>query len=85
VPLTCDLNDCDVEEETRSKRNECRRFLLNAGADPTIPMDESSSALAEAVTGGTVVSLLSFRRDSIASNRSLGIVASNPGSGSDLY
>lgn len=36
--LTCMYNDDDYEEEEMRRANECRRILLEAGADPT---DES--------------------------------------------
>ena len=50
-------------EEERSSRNECRRLLLSAGADPTTraDVDYIPTALLTAVGGGTVVSLSLLR------------------------
>ena len=59
--LSLELNDDICEEEITSKRNECRRLLLNVGEDPTIGQEEcpmNLNAFTEVVSGGTVVSLV---------------------------
>ena len=59
TPLSLEVNDCEHEEETVLKRIECRRLLLNAGADPTINSPGYGSAIVGAVAGGTVVNISS--------------------------
>lgn len=54
--------DSEFDEEGRSKRNECRRLLLTAGADPDLGPDTGSegvlvSGLETVLLWGTVVSL----------------------------
>ena len=59
TPLSLEIDDDDLrEEEALLKRIECRRLLLNAGADPTIVNSPGrNSAIAEAVIYGTVVNI----------------------------
>lgn len=60
TPLSQELNDSEQEEETMLKRIECRRLLLNAGADPTIGSPGGVTAIAEAAAHGTGESLRSI-------------------------
>ena len=59
TPVSQEVNDCEFEEETILKRIECRRLLLNAGADPTMGSLDMGSAITAAVNGGTVVNISS--------------------------
>ena len=60
TPLSLEVNDCELEDEdTILKRIECRRLLLNAGADPTINPLDYHSAIVGAVISGTVVNISS--------------------------
>ena len=59
TPLLLERNDCEKEEEIILKRIECRRLLLNAGADPTIDSSGGINAIVEAVAHGTVVNISS--------------------------
>ena len=61
TPLSQEVNDCDLEEEeeTLLRRIECRRLLLNAGADPTIDSPDYYSAIFGVIVNGTVVNISS--------------------------
>jgi hypothetical protein len=65
TPLALERNDCDSKEETILKRIECRRLLLNAGADPTIKSPDRDTAIEHAVNCGTVVNISSPHNISI--------------------
>ncbi|KAI3324204.1 hypothetical protein HD806DRAFT_494427 [Xylariaceae sp. AK1471] len=47
--LQLELNDFDMESEELTRVNQCRRLLLEAGADPTIDLDSVSAPFLEMV------------------------------------
>lgn len=60
-PLLQHLNDGEEEDEERLQAViECRRLLLQAGADPTIPNNEGNEILEECLSEGTAVSTCYF-------------------------
>jgi ankyrin repeat protein len=53
--LTQHRNDCDQDDEHLQDIIECRRLLLVAGADPTLPDSEGKTNLSDCVVNGIVV------------------------------
>ena len=58
TPLAIILNDSEIDDDDEMQRvEECRRILLDAGADPTLTGSEEINLLSTAVLEGALVSV----------------------------
>jgi hypothetical protein len=57
VPLTHEVNGWEMDENQMQRAEECRRLLLDAGADPTLSGSDEEYLLEVVVLGGALVSV----------------------------